>query len=102
MGKVAQFISHVGEVETKGENDTFRLWESYREQATLWRVIALAQMLGTFLMVCFCFYLYSTREVTLHVPRQPLPGQYSIHEIPEAALVEAATEIVNLDRKSVV
>ena len=96
MGKVAHFVKHVGEVESKGENDTFRLWESYREQAMLWRVIALAQMLGTFLLVCFAFYLYNTREVTLHVPRQPLPGQYSIHEIPEAVLIEEATELVNL------
>ncbi|MCI5066191.1 hypothetical protein MRY87_10740 [bacterium] len=96
MGKVAHFIKHIGEVDSKGENDTFRLWESYREQAMLWRVIALAQMIGSILLIIFVFYLYSTREVTLHVPRQPLPGQYAINEIPEAALLEAATEIVNL------
>jgi hypothetical protein len=96
MAKGGKIVKNLMQSASKGEADTFRLWESYREQANVWRLIALAQMFGSFLLICFCFYLYTTREVTLHVPRQPLPGQYSIYEIPEAALVEAATEIVNL------
>ncbi|MCB0328493.1 MAG: hypothetical protein KDD70_02485 [Bdellovibrionales bacterium] len=96
MGKVAHIAKAIKQNESKGEADTFRLWESYREQANLWRIIAVLQLFGSFLLICFIFYLYSTRTVTLHVPRQPLPGQYSINEIPEAALIEAATEVVNL------
>lgn len=96
MGVSTGFVKNLGNSDAKGGADTFRLWEGYREQATLWRLIALSQMVGTILLIIFSFHLYSTREVTLHVPRTPLPGQYSIHEIPQVALIEAATEVVNL------
>jgi hypothetical protein len=96
MTKSSNIARKINLSESRQEADTFKLWESYREQATMWRVIALFQMFGSFLLICFAFYLYSTREITLHVPRQPLPGQYAVNQIPEEILIEAATEIVNL------
>jgi hypothetical protein len=96
MTKSSNIARKINVGESRQEADTFKLWESYREQATMWRVIALFQMFGSFLLICFAFYLYSTREITLHVPRQPLPGQYAVNQVPEDILVEAATEIVNL------
>ncbi len=96
MAKSSNIARKIKVAESRQEADTFKLWESYREQATMWRVIALFQMFGSFLLICFSFYLYSTREITLHVPRQPLPGLYAVEQIPEDTLVEAATEIVNL------
>ena len=96
MAKNKNIAQKIKLAESRQEADTFKLWESYREQATMWRVIALVQMFGSFLLICFAFYVYSTREITLHVPRQPLPGQYAVDQIPEDALIEASTEIVNL------
>jgi len=83
-------------VEARGESDTLKLWENYREQATLWRTIALFQFISFPLLVLFSFYVYSTRTITLHVPPKPLPGHYSANEIPDSEFISQATEFVNL------
>lgn len=49
LGKqVKQIIDDTSFREGRGDNDTVRLWENYREQALLWRGLALLQMLVTF------------------------------------------------------
>jgi len=83
-------------MEARGESDTLKLWESHREQATLWRTIALFQFISFPLLVLFSFYVYSTRSITLHVPPKPLPGHYSANEIPDSEFISNATNFVNL------
>lgn len=83
-------------VDSKGETDTLRLWESYKDQALLWRAIALLQIPTTFIMLCFAFYIWGTREVILNVPRSPLPGLYAAKEIPDSEFIDVATNFVNL------
>ncbi len=96
VGNVKQMVANLGAVDSRGENDTIRLWENYREQAMLWRLIAIFQFISTPLVLLLCFYLYSTRTVTLDVPRQPLPGQYALNQIPEEIVINKATEFLNL------
>jgi hypothetical protein len=82
--------------EAKTDNDTVRLWENYREQALLWRALALLQMPGTFIALFFALVMWWNRETILNVPAKPLPGYYSASEIPDAEFISAATEWVNL------
>lgn len=83
-------------LEARSQSDTIRLWENYREQATLWRSIALMQLPITLLALGFSLLLWYTRTITLHVPREPLPGQYSAEEIPDANFIEASIDFINL------
>lgn len=82
--------------ESKTENDTVRLWENYREQALLWRAIALLQVPATVLALIAAFVMWSNRETILNVPARPLPGLYAVEEIPDAEYLSVATEFVNL------
>lgn len=80
----------------RGESDTVKLWENYREQAAIWRAIALFQMPTSFLLVVFSLMLWLGRTTTLNVPAKPLPGLYLVKEIPDTEFIEFSTTFINL------
>lgn len=91
-----KIINDSNVIDARNETDTIRLWENYRDQALLWRAIALLQMPATLVLAIFAFYLYGTHEITLNVPAKPLPGLYSAYEIPDAEFFDVATNYTNL------
>lgn len=95
--KVAkEIINDSRVIDSRGENDTLRLWENYRDQALLWRALALLQIPATLILVIFAFYLWGSQEITLNVPRNPLPGLYAAQEIPDTEFIDVATNFINL------
>lgn len=83
-------------LDARSSDDTIRLWESYRDQATMWRALALLQIPATFIAVIFALLIWQTRSVTLNVPARPQPGQYATQQLHNIEFIEAATEFVNL------
>ena len=81
---------------TKRESDTLRLWELYQDQAVLWRAIALLQIPATLALIIFSMWVYGNRTTILNVPQKPLPGQYTVDQLTDPILVDAATDFVNL------
>ena len=99
MGKAAQakkLIKNASVIDNRHESDTVKLWESYREQALLWRALSLLQIPATLVAVLLAYYMANTRNITLKVPQKPLPGLYAVQEIPDSEFVDVATEFVNL------
>ena len=101
MAKVSHAIrdtvaKDTGLFDARGETDTIRLWENYRDQALMWRAIALIQVPTSLVLVIFSLVLWMTRHVTLNVPAKPLPGMYIAREIPDTEFVESATDFINL------
>ena len=96
MAKVAEIIKQAGIIEVRKESDTIKLWESYRDQALLWRSIALIQVPGILALTILTMMVFIGRETVVNVPARPAPGIYSSTEIPDAEYVEFATEFVNL------
>jgi len=82
--------------DARGENDTIRLWESYRDQATMWRSIALLQIPATCIALIFATIMWQLRTTILNVPAKPLPGIYAAQDIPDTEFIDAATEFLNL------
>lgn len=82
--------------EGKKENDTVRLWENYREQALLWRALALLQIPVTIITLIFAGVIWMNRDITLNVPSQPLPGLYSASEIPDSEFLSFGESYINL------
>jgi len=82
--------------EAKADNDTVRLWENYREQALLWRALALLQIPGVVIALIFALVMWFNRVTILDVPAKPLPGYYSAAEIPDAIFLGTATDWINL------
>lgn len=82
--------------EARNETDTVRVWENYKEQALLWRALALLQIPATFIALVFTLVIYLNRVTILNVPAKPLPGYLQAHEIPDAEFISNATEFVNL------
>ena len=91
-----ELIGKANVMEAKRSNDTIRLWESYRDQATLWRAIALLQIPATCAAIIFSIYIWSARNITLNVPAKPLPGTYAVQEIPDTEFIDTATDFLNL------
>lgn len=96
MSLASNAMSAPGAIDGRSEADTIRLWENYREQALMWRALALLQIPATFIALVFALWIWNTRSITLEVPAKPLPGRYLANEIPDAEFVEAATGFINL------
>jgi hypothetical protein len=91
-----QIIRDSNVIDSRGETDTIRLWENYRDQALLWRAIALLQIPTSFVLAIFAFYLWGNSSITLNVPKNPLPGLYAAQEIPDTEFISVATNYINL------
>ena len=94
--KAKQIIKDTEFRESKKGTDTVKVWESYREQALLWRGIALLQVVVTIISIVLALIFYSKQEIKINVPEKPLPGYYSPSEIHESEFISVATEVVNL------
>ena len=77
-------------------SDTIRLWEGYREQAYLWRALALLQMPSTALSIAAALIMYLFADTIIEVPERPQPGYYSVRQLPDSQFINAATQVVNL------
>lgn len=82
--------------DAKGEVDTLRLWENYRDQAMLWRALALLQIPATLVLALFAYSVWSNRNITLNVPAKPLPGLYAAQDIPDSEFLNVSTNLINL------
>lgn len=91
-----QLIDETNLSASRSQSDTIRLWENYRDQATMWRSLALLQIPATMIAILFALLMWSTREVTLEVPSKPLPGVYAAQDIPDTEFINSANEYVNL------
>jgi hypothetical protein len=93
---VKEAVKDASFMDARRETDTIRLWENYKDQALLWRSLALLQIPTTLFAIVFSMILWHTRHIKLDVPREPLPGIYSAQEIPDEKFVEVATDLINL------
>jgi len=91
-----QIVKQAGVIDTRAHGDTIRLWESYRDQATLWRAIALLQIPATAIALIFALVIWGTRTTILNVPAKPLPGSYAVQDIPDTEFIDTATNFLNL------
>jgi hypothetical protein len=78
------------------KNDTIRLWENYKDQALMWRSLALLQIPATAIALIFSIVMWATREITLQVPSKPMPGMYAAQDIPDSEFVNIANDYISL------
>ncbi|NDC38645.1 MAG: hypothetical protein EBZ48_11415 [Proteobacteria bacterium] len=95
-GKVTDLVQKAAVVDSRTTSDTIRVWESYREQAGMWRAIALLQIPVALLSMVFALVTWTNRKTILNVPPKPLPGVYQAQDIPDSEFVDAATNFINL------
>ena len=93
---VAKDLKQLERVGGRAGADTIRLWEGYKEQAYLWRALALLQMPSTALSIAAALIMYFFADTIIEVPEHPEPGQYSANQLPDSQFVNAATAVVNL------
>lgn len=100
MGKEAlslkRDLKQLERVGGRAGTDTIRLWEGYKEQAYLWRALALLQMPATALSIAAALVMYFFADTMIEVPERPQPGYYSVKQLPDSQFINAATSVVNL------
>ncbi len=100
MGKEKLNLKHdlrqLERVGGRAGTDTIRLWEGFREQAYLWRALALLQMPSTALSIAAALVMYFFADTIIEVPERPQPGFYSVRQLPDSQFINAATTVVNL------
>lgn len=94
--KVVKLVRDTELIEGRGTHDTIKVWEGNREQALLWRALALLQIPTTLIAVFLTLTLWMTRSVTLNVPAKPQPGMYIAQDIPDSEFIDVATDFINL------
>lgn len=94
--QVVRAVKETALTEARGETDTLRLWENYRDQAMMWRALTLLQIPTSVLLIICSIVLWTTRNVYLEVPAMPMPGTHLATDIPDTEFTEVATNFVNL------
>jgi len=89
-------IKQIETIDGRAGADTIRLWESYRDQARLWRALTVLQLPATVIAIVMAILTYVTADTYIEVPEKPLPGQYSVRQLPDDEFISVATQIVNL------
>lgn len=93
---VKESLKYLERVAGRAGSDTVKLWDSYREQAYLWRALMLLQLPATVLAIALAFVFYISKDTIIEVPQNPQPGYYSVDKLPDKLFVSFAEEIVNL------
>ena len=93
---VKKDIKQLERVGGRAGADTIRLWEGYREQAYLWRALALLQMPATALSIAAMLVMYFFADTIIEVPERPQPGFYSVKQLPDSQFIDAAVTVINL------
>ncbi|MBL7663145.1 hypothetical protein JNK13_10385 [bacterium] len=99
MGTVQKIKREVQDIERiagRAGADTIRLWESYRDQAYMWRALAMIQIPTTFVAIAAALIMYFFADTVIEVPERPQPGNYSVKQLPDSEFTSVATEVVNL------
>lgn len=96
LEEIRDSLATIEQVDGRAGADTFRLWESYKEQALLWRIIALAQLPIALIAIIFGVITYMTADIVIEPPETPQPGMYSIKQLPDSEFLKVATDVVNL------
>ena len=94
--KFQELVEKTKITESKNKSDTLVLWEAYKNQALMWRSIALLQIPATLGAIILCFSLWGTRSITLNVPLKPAPGIYEVKDIYDVEFIDYATDFINL------
>jgi hypothetical protein len=92
---IADGLKDVEKTANRTGADTVRLWERYRDQALLWRALALLQIPTTFLAIGAALIMFFFADTVIQVPEKPEPGMYSVKQLPDAEFISAATRVVN-------
>jgi hypothetical protein len=95
-GAIKDLVGKTSVQEIKNTSDTIRIWESYRDQALMWRALTLIQFPISVGAILLSVILWQGRVTHIHVPRKPAPGIFRANEIPDQEFIDVATEFVNL------
>ncbi len=94
--KISEGIKDIEKTPARTGADTVRLWERYRDQALLWRALALLQLPTTFLAITAALIMFFFADTVIEVPEKPEPGMYSVKQLPDAEFISAATRVINM------
>jgi hypothetical protein len=96
FSKVGSGLKNIEKIEGRAGADTVRLWESFRDEAHLWRALAIVQVPATALSLLAAIVMFFFSDTVVEVPEHPQPGQYSVKQLPDSEFISVATDIVNL------
>ena len=96
LADAKESLATIENVDGRAGADTFRLWENYKEQALLWRIIAIAQLPIALTAIIFGLVVYLTSDIVIEPPETPQPGMYSVKQLPDSEFLKVATDVINL------
>lgn len=75
-------------------NDTVRLWEGYRDQAYLWRGIAVVFLPVTLMSLLGVLIMFYTADSNIEVPPRRAPAMYNVDQLPDREFVDLARTVI--------
>ena len=96
FGSLQHDLQHLERVRTLEGIDTVKLWESFREEANLWRGIALIFLPVTALALLAATIMYLTADTEIEVPQRRPPHVFQVTQLPDKYFIDEARDIVNL------
>jgi len=72
------------------------MWESYRDQAKMWRALTVFQLPVTALALVLLFLVYTTADTYIEVPERAQVGHYTINQLSDDEFVNFSVKLVKL------
>ncbi len=82
--------------DTKKDGDLIRRWEDALQKANFWRAMFLLQLPVSVFALVLAAVIFINRNITLNVPKAPLPGTYAIQDVPDYEFINFAINFANL------
>ena len=95
-GALKRGIRDLERVSQRVGPDTIKLWDSYREQALLWRALALLQLPALFFAFILAMITFFYSDKVIEAPSKPEPGYLEVSDVSDKDFVIAAVNVVNL------
>ena len=96
LRKIQSDLQHLERIPAKAGVDAVQLWDSNRDEANLWRGVAIVLFPVTLLAAIGVLIMYLTADTIIQVPQRRPPHVFQTGQVPDKYFIETALDAVNL------
>ncbi|MCS6893075.1 MAG: hypothetical protein NZO16_00665 [Deltaproteobacteria bacterium] len=93
---VKKILDNTKNINSKADGQLIHAWQDFQKKADFWRSMFLIQLPLSVFALVFASVIYINRNITLHVPKNPAPGFYSIVDVPDSEFINFSINFANL------
>lgn len=94
--KISSPLQMLERTEKRVGPNTIDLWEAHREQASLWRILAILVLPATLLSLGIMFLVWFAGDIRVEIPPKPEVPYYKVDQVPDKEFIAIASQVTSL------